>query len=96
MIDIVKTGTGWTRPWRWAGWALVAAVLLAPLVAMRFTDEVPWTATDFAFAAGLLIGAGLLIELTMWKTRSRWRLGIVGAIVLAVLLIWADAAVGLF
>ena len=48
----------------------VALVLLAPLIAMRFTDEVNWTAFDFAFAAVLLIGAGLLLELILWKARG--------------------------
>lgn len=83
--------------WRMAGWGLVAGLLLLPAVAMRFTTEVDWTATDFAFAAVLLIGAGLLIELVLWKVRGT--VGrVVGVLVVlgALLLIWADAAVGIF
>ena len=83
--------------WRMAAWGLVAGLLLLPAVAMQFTSEVDWTATDFVFAGVLLIGAGLLIELVMWKVRSPfWR--IVGCLAVpgAVLVIWADAAVDIF
>ncbi|WP_295704750.1 hypothetical protein [uncultured Brevundimonas sp.] len=82
---------------RTAGWSGVALVLLAPLIAMRFTDEVNWTAFDFAFAAVLLIGAGLLLELILWKARgAALRAGLALAVIAAVLLIWADGAVGVF
>lgn len=97
MTNMARTGAGWTNPWRLAGWGAVAAVLLAPLVAMQFTHEVAWTATDFVFAGVLLVGAGLLVELTMWKVHGLgWRIGIGLLILAAVLLIWADGAVGLF
>lgn len=97
MTGVAASGTGRANPWRLAGWGLVAAVLLAPLIAMRFTSEVAWTATDFAFAGALLVGAGLLLELTLWKLRGLGgRLVVGGLVVAAVLLIWADGAVGLF
>jgi hypothetical protein len=38
-------------------------ILLVPLVAMQLTDDVHWTAGDFAFAGALLGGSGLLLEL---------------------------------
>ncbi len=82
---------------RLAMWSLIAALLFLPLIAMQFTREVAWDAADFAFAAGLLIGAGLLFELAASRTRKlAWRLAIGGALIFAVLLIWADAAVGVF
>ena len=82
---------------RAAGWSGIALVLLAPLIAMRFTDEVNWTASDFAFAGVLLVGAGLLLELIFWKARRPLvRAGLALAVIAAVLLIWADGAVGLF
>lgn len=82
---------------RTAGWSGVAVVLLAPLIAMRFTDEVNWTAFDFAFAGVLLVGAGLLLELIVWQARRPMvRAGLALVVVAAVLLIWADGAVGLF
>lgn len=97
MARVAGLGAGWVNPWRLTGWGFVATVLLAPLIAMRFTSEVAWTAADFAFAGGLLVGAGLLLELMLWKVRGLgWRLALGGLIVAAVLLVWADGAVGLF
>ncbi|WP_395944011.1 hypothetical protein [Brevundimonas sp.] len=94
MMRAATTGLGWLRP---AGWGLVALALLTPLVAMQFTREVAWTASDFLFAAGLLVGAGLLIELAVLKVRNRTGAAIIaGVVVLAVLLIWAQGAVGIF
>lgn len=83
--------------WRIILWSAVALLLLAPLVAMQFTREVAWTASDFAFAAVLLVGAGLALELAAWKLRGRTaRLIAVGVILFVVALIWAEAAVGVF
>jgi len=82
---------------RLASWSLVAALLLFPAIAMLFTDEVAWTASDFAFAALLLVGGGLLIELALWKARSVAALIALSlAVVAMVALIWAEGAVGLF
>jgi hypothetical protein len=36
-----------------------AALLLVPLVAMQFTEEVNWTLLDFAVAGCLLFGSGI-------------------------------------
>lgn len=55
---------------------------------MQFTDEVKWTASDFAFMAVLLIRAGLAFEagaLKMVKPALRTLFG--AAIVAVVLLI---------
>jgi len=85
------------RLWRVGLWGLIAALLLLPLVAMQFTTEVAWDGADFAFAGVLLVGAGALFELAARATRSlAWRLGIGAVLLLAVLIIWADAAVGIF
>lgn len=94
MTTLMKTAGS---PWRLAMWGLIAALLLLPWVAMQFTREVAWDAADFAFAGVLLIGAGLLFELAVWRTRTLvWRLAIGVALVVAVLLTWAEAAVGVF
>ena len=44
-----------------------AFILLLPLVAMQFTDEVAWGVADFVFAGILLGGTGLLLELATRK-----------------------------
>jgi uncharacterized membrane protein len=82
--------------WRLALWGAIAALLLAPLVAMQFTTQVNWTALDFAVAGGLLVGAGLAFELvTRTVARPAWRLALAAAILAVVLVIWAQGAVGL-
>jgi hypothetical protein len=85
----------WNR-WRVAGWGAAAAVLLLPLVAMQFTDEVAWDAADFALAGALVVGAGLLYELAARMTARRaYRTAIGLALAAAVFLVWLDAAVGI-
>ncbi len=82
------------RPWAWGG---AVAVFLLPLVAMQFSDEVVWTTTDFVFWGVLLLSTAVLIEVTMRVTRNlKARLVVSGLILAAALLIWADAAVGVF
>jgi len=77
-------------------WAAIAALLVLPLVAMRFTREVDWTPGDFAAAALLLGGGGLAFEVAMRRvTRPAARLAAGCAIGLAVALVWAEGAVGL-
>ena len=82
--------------WRIAGWSIPVLLLLLPLVAMRFTDEVDWTAADFLFAAVLLGSVGLAFEIIVRKSRSlSFRLGAGLAIVAAFLTVWVNAAVGM-
>ena len=72
-------------------------VLLLPLVAMQFTSEVQWTASDFVVAGVLLFGMGLLIELALRKTKKgAWRIFAVLGLMLLFLLVWLELAVGIF
>lgn len=78
-------------------WGAIAAVLVLPAIAMLFTREVAWGVEDFAFAALLLIGAGLLVELAVVQLKTARAKLVAGAVIgLVVLLVWAEAAVGLF
>jgi hypothetical protein len=78
-------------------WSLIAAILITPLMAMQFTREVRWTGLDFAFAAVLLGGAGLTYELVERMTvDARRRLLAAAVLLAAVLVIWAEGAVGIF
>ena len=96
MITVAKRAGG-RHPLRIIGWSLVGLILLAPLVAMQFTREVAWMASDFLFAGVLLIGGGVLIELAVRRVTNRLvAILICAAVVLSVLLIWADGAVGVF
>ena len=82
--------------WRAAGWSLAAALLLLPLIAMRFTAEVAWTPIDFA-VAGVLIGSvGLAMELAVRASRDRFiRAGAAVAVLTAVALVWLNLSVGI-
>ena len=82
----------WVRPIAWGG---AAALVLLPLVAMQFTREVNWTVGDFLFAAMLIGGVGLALELAVrispnWSYRAGAALGLAAGF----LLIWANGAVG--
>jgi nitrate/nitrite transporter NarK len=48
----------------------VVFLLLIPLVAMQFTNEVNWTLSDFVVAAVLLLGTGLVCEFVMRKIKK--------------------------
>lgn len=77
-------------------WGAVAALLALPAVAMNFTDEVNWTASDFVFAAVMLGGTGLLLELTVRSSPSWfYRGGVATALAATFLLIWVNGAVGI-
>ena len=73
-----------------------AFILLLPLLAMRFTDEVDWSVADFALAGALLFGTGLAYELVARKARNfAYRLAVGVALATALLLVWTNLAVGL-
>lgn len=85
-----------TRHWHPLLWLTIGAVLLVPMIAMRFTAEVVWDAADFAAAALLLVGGGLAFETGARLARTTGqRLAIGAAILLVVAFLWADAAVGI-
>ncbi|MGB1517994.1 MAG: hypothetical protein ACPG8K_02710, partial [Crocinitomicaceae bacterium] len=65
---------------------LAAFILLVPLIAMQFTEEVKWTLTDFIIAGGLLSGTGFAIEVTLRKLKKDTSRVIVLAAVLIVFL----------
>lgn len=56
------------NPWRVAGWGTAAALVLLPLIAMRFTHEVAWTASDFGLAILLIGSVGVVYELVARMT----------------------------
>ena len=84
------------NPWRMLGWGTAVALLLAPLIAMRFTSEVNWTASDFIFAGVLFAIIGGAFELAVWASRNRaYRAGTALALLSTLLTIWANLAVGI-
>ncbi len=75
----------------------VVLLLLVPLIAMQFTEEVNWNMFDFILMGFLLVSTGLSCELVLRKVKSHKHRLIICAVILMVLfLIWAELAVGIF
>ncbi len=91
------TRSTFANPWRLAGWGLAALILLLPAVAMQFTSEVAWGPGDFLAAAALLGLTGLAIEGAVRLTASPLRRAMLAAgAIVALLVVWAELAVGIF
>jgi hypothetical protein len=72
-------------------------ILLVPLVAMQFTNEVVWDRFDFVVAGVLLVSTGLIYVFATRMVRKTQHRFIIGAVLaVAFLLVWAELAVGIF
>ena len=75
----------------------ITTLLLIPLIAMLFTDEVNWCLFDFIAAGILLMGTGLAGELIMKKvTKLSLRITLWALLLATLLLVWIELSVGLF
>lgn len=73
-----------------------AFILLIPLVAMQFTNEVNWNLFDFAVAWILLSGTGLTYKLVAEKSDNfAYRAAVGVAVATALFLVWLNLAVGI-
>lgn len=74
-----------------------ASLLLIPLVAMQFTNEVSWSAFDFAIASIILLGTVIPVELVLQSvTTKSQRIWMICVLIILLLLVWAELAVGIF
>jgi hypothetical protein len=72
-------------------------ILLLPLIAMQFTNEVNWSLFDFIIAGVLLFGMGIILDLILSKVNKiGYRISLVIALFILLILIWAELAVGIF
>ena len=87
---------GWHKHlWRMAPWMISALLLLLPLAAMLFNDEMNWDETDFIVFGAMLLGACGAYELAARMTGSTaYRAAVGVAVVAAFVLIWMNLAVG--
>jgi uncharacterized membrane protein len=75
----------------------ILVLLLIPLVAMQFSDEVDWDFFDFIIMGILLLFTGLSIEFVLRRfKRIKERILVSGAILFIFFLVWAELAVGIF
>ncbi len=85
----------WSRL-RIAAWSSIPCILLIPLVAMQFSEDVVWTLSDFVIIAVLLVGTGLFYELVTSKAVTMAYRAAAGiACFTAMFLIWVNLAVGI-
>ena len=67
----------------------VPALLLIPFLAMRFTNEVNWTALDFITMGVMLLITGLAIEVALRIVKTTWiRAAAVLAILVGFVMVW--------
>ena len=72
-----------------------ASILMIPLIAMQFSNEVNWSPADFLVMAILLSGTGIAFVLMTRAARSFARRAAIGlAVGTGFLLIWVNLAVG--
>lgn len=97
MAASAKHGGRWWRSRRRiAAWSTALLVLLLPLFAMQFTEEVAWDLADFVVFGAMLVGAGAAFELAARMKRDGTYLAAVGiALAAAFILVWMNAAVGI-
>jgi hypothetical protein len=82
--------------WRIAAWGTAGLLLLVPLVAMQFTDEVNWDVADFAVFGAMLFVAGGTYELAARMTGNNvYRAAIGVALAAAFILVWLSLGVGI-
>lgn len=75
----------------------VVIILLVPFIAMQFSYEVNWELSDFIVAGILLFGTGLVCELILRTVKKKeTRIALCVVIIVILLLIWAELAVGVF
>lgn len=83
------------RAWRMAVWGGAAALMAAPVVATRLTDEMQWDSADFIVVGLLLALACGAWELAMRRTKSwAYAAGAIVAAGTAFLLFIVNGAVG--
>ena len=74
---------------------IVVLILMVPLVAMQFSEEVQWGVGDFFVAGWLLFLAGVSIDFVLRMVESKRRWLYILIVVFVWLLVWVELAVGI-
>ena len=76
---------------------VTALLLLVPFIGMQVSAEVNWKLSDFLIGGAILFTFGLIIAFAFQNIRKRsTRILVVGLILLILLLLWGELAVGIF
>jgi dipeptide/tripeptide permease len=71
-------------------------ILTIPILGKLYTDDFQWALPDFIIGAMLLYGTSFMIDVIMRKVQKKsHRIALSGLILLVLLCIWAELAVGL-
>lgn len=82
--------------WSLVIWGTAGFLLLLPAVAMQFTGEVNWTASDFVFMGVLLsLACGTYEVVARMTSNTAYRAGVGVAVLTGFLTVWVNAAVGM-
>lgn len=83
-------------PWRPLVWGGAVALYAVPVVAWLTVDGMLWDEADFAFAAVLIFGSALLVEIGLRLSHDvAYRVGVALAVGASFFTIWANGAVGI-
>jgi len=76
---------------------ITALILLIPFIGMQVSNEVNWTLSDFVIGGVILFTFGLIVAFAARNIRKQsTRLIVIGIILLILLLLWGELAVGIF
>lgn len=91
-----NSGAARRVPWRLIGWSIPVGLLMLPLIAMQFTQEVDWGVFDFILMGALMGMVGGGIELAVKLSRNvRYRVAAVLALMAGFLMVWVNMAVSI-
>ncbi len=77
-------------------YSIPLVILSFPLIAMQLTNEVNWTISDFLVMGILLFSTVFTIDFVLKKVKTmKSRLILIFAIVILLVLVWAELAVGI-
>jgi hypothetical protein len=76
---------------------ITVLLLLIPLIAMQFTEQVDWKLFDFIIGGILIFSTGLVIDYVWRKIPSKkYKFILITVVLIVFFLIWTDLAVGIF
>jgi len=78
-------------------YATPAVLLCIPLLGNIFSEEFDWSPGDFVIGAVLLFGTAFIIDLILRIVKNKtYKILLSVAILILLLLVWAELAVGIF